>query len=339
MNRLPIRWRPLLALTALVLLVHAWLLRPSPPAFQMSARERPRPLITRTVVAAVPAETAAVVPQAAAANTAAARDMSVAPSRAPAPRPVEGRRPASPAGSRVAVTTVAQTSPASASAQASRTAVAAVAFVIPKPVLLHYKVLAHARGLSLSADSQLRWRQDGSEYEAQLDLSGPLFPKRSQHSTGRITAQGLAPQRFSDKARSEEAAHFQRDEGKISFSSNRPDAALAAGAQDRLSVLMQLGGMIAGKPGNFGPGTTIAVQTASTRDAEVWQFTVEGEERLQLPGGELDALKLIRNPRKEFDQKIELWLAPGMDYVPVRLRLTQPNGDWVDQQWSSTDKG
>ena len=51
------------------------------------------------------------------------------------------------------------------------------------------------------------------------------------------------------------------------------------------------------------------------------------------------ALKLTRSPRKEFDQKVELWLAPGMDYVPVRLRLTQPNGDSVDQQWSSTDRG
>ena len=50
-------------------------------------------------------------------------------------------------------------------------------------------------------------------------------------------------------------------------------------------------------------------------------------------------LKLTRNPRKEFDIKVELWLAPGMDYVPVRLRLTQPNGDWLDQQWSSTDRG
>jgi hypothetical protein len=28
-----------------------------------------------------------------------------------------------------------------------------------------------------------------------------------------------------------------------------------------------------------------------------------------------------------------------MDYVPVRLRLTQPNGDSVDQQWSFTDRG
>lgn len=213
------------------------------------------------------------------------------------------------------------------------------AFNIPASVRLHYKVTAHTRGLLLHADSQLHWRHDGSEYEAKLELSGPLFPSRTQQSTGRITAEGLAPLRFSDKARTEEAAHFERDQGKVSFSSNRPDAALTAGAQDRLSVLLQLGAMIAGDPAKFSPGASIAIQTASTRDAEAWQFTVEGEEALQLPGGALRALKLIRNPRKAFDQKVELWLAPAMDYVPVRLRLTQPNGDWVDQQWSSTDRG
>ena len=53
----------------------------------------------------------------------------------------------------------------------------------------------------------------------------------------------------------------------------------------------------------------------------------------------MPTLKLTRSPRKEYDIKVELWLAPGMDYVPVRLRLTQPNGDSVDQQWSSTDRG
>ena len=68
-------------------------------------------------------------------------------------------------------------------------------------------------------------------------------------------------------------------------------------------------------------------------------FTVEAEEDLSLPGGPLRGLNLQRVPRKEFDQKIELWLAPTKDYAPVRLRLTNPNGDSVDQRWSSTDKG
>ena len=57
-------------------------------------------------------------------------------------------------------------------------------------------------------------------------------------------------------------------------------------------------------------------------------------------GSTLDwAVRLTRAPRKEYDVKVELWLAPGAAYAPVRLRLTQPNGDWVDQQWSSTDRG
>jgi hypothetical protein len=36
---------------------------------------------------------------------------------------------------------------------------------------------------------------------------------------------------------------------------------------------------------------------------------------------------------------VELWLAPGRDYAPVRLRLTNPDGGTVDQRWASTDRG
>ncbi len=211
-------------------------------------------------------------------------------------------------------------------------------FSIPASIRLHYQVTATARQIRLQGEGELLWHHDGTSYDARLEVSSPLLPRRIQHSTGLITAEGLAPLRFSDKARSEEAAHFLRDQGKVSFSSNRPDAALVAGTQDRLSVMLQLGAMVGGAPAAFPAGTVISIPTAGTREAEPWLFTVEGEETLELPGGKVAALKLIRNPRREFDQTVELWLAPGMDYVPVRLRLTQANGDWVDQQWSSTDR-
>jgi len=82
----------------------------------------------------------------------------------------------------------------------------------------------------------------------------------------------------------------------------------------------------------------VAIPTATTREAQAWVFRVIGEEILALPGGALAALKLERPPRREFDQRVELWLAPGLDYAPVRLRLTNPDGGWVDQRWSSTDR-
>ena len=97
--------------------------------------------------------------------------------------------------------------------------------------------------------------------------------------------------------------------------------------------------MIAGAPSMFPAGTDFTVQSASTKEAEPWTFTVHPAETLALPGGQVRAVLLTRNPRRQYDVKVELWLAPGADYAPVRLRLTQPNGDWVDQQWSSTDRG
>jgi hypothetical protein len=33
---------------------------------------------------------------------------------------------------------------------------------------------------------------------------------------------------------------------------------------------------------------------------------------------------------------VEIWLAPALGYLPVRIRLTQDNGDYVDQQWRSS---
>jgi hypothetical protein len=350
----PIPWRALLALSAAVFAAHLILLSAANGPLRIADPFRPRALITRTISIAAPpapqitraqphmaAPVSAISKRApvaeqnpreptAVANALAAADfqapLQVAAPAAPPPEPALPQAADTAAGTPEAAHLPRETGP-----QPS-------AFAIPGSVRLEYKVTAQIRQQLWQVNGELLWRHDGENYEAKLELSAPLLPTRTQRSTGRITSQGLAPLRFSDKARSEEAAHFQRDKGKISFSSNRPDAPLLAGAQDRLSVMLQLGAMIAGDPAKFPSATTIEIQTASTRDAELWLFTVIGTEELQLPGGPVSALKLIRNPRREFDQKVELWLAPAMDYAPVRLRLTQPNGDWADQLWSSTDR-
>jgi len=208
-------------------------------------------------------------------------------------------------------------------------------YTVPGSVRFKYEVQTNK--FPFSANAELRWQQDGESYDAWLEISA-FGQARVQSSRGQITPAGLAPIRFSDKFRSEVAAHFNREQGKVTFSANTPDVPLLAGAQDRLSVLVQLAAMIAGDPGHFPPATTLAIQTIGPRDADTWLFTVGNEEKLTLPGGELATLKLVRNPRQEFDQKVELWLAPALGYLPARIRITEPNGDFVDQQWLATDR-
>jgi hypothetical protein len=214
----------------------------------------------------------------------------------------------------------------------------ATAFKAPDSALLKYQVQGQVKGLNYWASAELAWHQDGQNYESRLSVSAFLLGSRTQMSKGTLGPEGLMPTRFGDKSRSELAAHFQRDKGIISFSANSPDAPLLKGAQDRLSVVMQISSLFAGDPTRFPLGTMLSFQTVSQREAEVWHFLVEKEELLQLPSGEINAIKLNRKPRREFDQQIELWFAPTLGYLPVRLRITNANGDVVDQLLSKAEK-
>ncbi len=205
---------------------------------------------------------------------------------------------------------------------------------LPGSTLLFYKMTGTSKGLTYQADSELGWNNSGSQYEAYMKVSALFLGARIMTSAGQITASGLAPTRFADKFRSELAAHFQPEKGKITFSANTPDAPWIEGAQDRVSVFLQLGGMLAAKPDAFPVGSEITLYTVGPRDADTWTFTLEAEEKLNLPKGDVTTIKLTRKPRREFDQKIEIWYAPSLGYLPVRNRITQQNGDFIDQQLS-----
>ncbi|MBU1442212.1 MAG: DUF3108 domain-containing protein [Gammaproteobacteria bacterium] len=179
---------------------------------------------------------------------------------------------------------------------------------------------------------ELVWLQDGRSYDAQLSLKLLFRTLRSQHSSGVIGPTGIEPTRFSDKRRSEVASHFVRDQGKVLFSNNTPSVPLLPGAQDRLSIVMQIGALMAGDPARYPPGGALAIQTVGVDDADIWIFKVEDDEPLHLPAGDFVARRLVRNPRKPFDDKLELWLAPELGWLPVRMRQTQANGDFADLQ-------
>ena len=207
---------------------------------------------------------------------------------------------------------------------------------LPGSVRLQYELSGQSRGLNYSAKAQLSWHNEGTRYEARLLISGLLIlTPRLSVSVGELGLQGVAPRRFSDKARSEQATHFQPERGRIVFSNNAPEAPWQPGVQDRLSLFFQLAGMLAGDPERYGPGTQVRVPTTGTREVDSWIFTVTGTPTLALPYGEQATVALRREPRRAYDQTIEIWFAPGLNFVPVRMRITQGNGDVLDQRLAS----
>lgn len=352
--------RPLIALTALVGGIHVLLLQAAPLAWGPpdSPAPRPRPFITRTLeikpepavapVAAAPARKRAVRRPVRAARPSLQENPAPAliPPTLPAtesiasgdPIPTAGQSggspPVEPSGEPVAAAEPVPPAPETpAPPLASSTAL-----TIPGSVRLKYAMTGRSRNMDYSAFAELSWLQDGQSYDARMVVSAFILGSRSMSSSGRITADGLAPTRFLDKSRSERAAHFEEDKGKISFSANTPDAPWRRGAQDRLSVFLQLGSLLAGAPASYPAGSTVSLYTAGPRAVDTWTFTVEAEEKLSLPAGDLATLKLTRKPQRDYDQTVEIWFAPSMDYLPVRSRITQQNGDFIDQKLRSAEK-
>ncbi len=221
---------------------------------------------------------------------------------------------------------------------AAATPAAPVALSIPQSARLNYQVSGRARGFDYTASAQLDWQHDGQRYQSRVVISSFPLPSRSQTSMGELGPQGLSPRRFSDRSRTEVAVHFQPDQGRIVFSNNSPQAPWQAGVQDRLSVLLQLSALIGGDPSRFEPGAKISLPTAGLRDVEPWEFTVLRKDNLSLPIGEHPALLLRREPRHLYDQTLELWFAPSLGHLPVRMTISQANGDRLDQRLASIEK-
>lgn len=335
-------WRPLLLLSAAMLAAHLLLL--GGMHFDGLPAEQPlsRPLITRTVAA--PPVQPEPLPQAVAPQPKPARPR-------PAPPPAyEPNPPIAPAEyTPNATNSIANESPPVATentptvppeaeppAATPAAETRSPATAVPGSLRIQYQLYGEVRSFPYTAKAELLWAHDGEAYEAQLEISAFLLGSRRQTSRGQLTPEGLRPKRFGDKVRSEVAAHFEYDKGKVIFSANTPEATLQPGAQDQLSIFVQIASLIAAEPQRYPRGSAIEMQAVGPRESDNWRFVVDGEEQLKLPGGEQDTLKLTRAPRQPHELTVELWLAPTLGYLPVRIKLTQDNGDFIDQQWRSS---
>jgi hypothetical protein len=201
---------------------------------------------------------------------------------------------------------------------------------LPPSSVFHYRLTGLSKGLTYHASGELRWQSNAQAYALSLSVKAFLIGTRHWRSVGAITPGGLAPTRFSDSWRSERAAHFDRDQQRVVFSNNAPVAELTPGAQDQVSLYVQLAAVMAGNPQGFQPGMRLQTQTVTIKDALPWVLTLESVENLRLNDQTFAASKWVYVPRNRFDAKVEFWVAEKYAWMPARIRISQLNGDFID---------
>jgi Protein of unknown function (DUF3108) len=167
---------------------------------------------------------------------------------------------------------------------------------------------------------------DGRQYRARLYGAAGGKPLVDWVSSGGFDTAGVAPQRMVERQRGVDAraVNFQRDQRIVSFSSSTRATALYGGAQDRVSLLLQLMAIARAEPGGLHAGQHLRLQVAGSRgQAAQWVFQVVGDERLEPAGTPIATVHLVREPAQPYDQRVDVWLAREAGHLPVGLRFTQ----------------
>lgn len=229
--------------------------------------------------------------------------------------------------------------PTSASAPAAALSVAsAVAphFDWPPSTRLDYTLTGNYRG-EVNGSARVQWIRQGQRYQVQVDvLVGPSVAPlvaRRMTSDGSIGASGLVPRRYEEET---STLFGQPRRRGLSFEPDRIvlDRGTAEpwpGVQDTASQFVQLTWLFLTGREPLQAGHAVRFPLVLPRRQYAWQYDVVGEALIETPLGALPTwhLKPARAAAPG-DLLAEVWLAPSLQYLPVRILIRQDAETHID---------
>jgi len=260
---------------------------------------------------------------------------------APAPAPVAAASEAEPASTAVASASspASEATAAVAAASPASGVAGAPPFEWPASTRLSYVLTGNYRG-DVNGTAQVEWIRVDDRYQVNLDLLiGPDFAPlitRRMTSEGRIAASGLVPARYD-----EDTHVVMRDRRRVTVVFEADAVVLANGqrreridgVQDTASQFIQLTYLFSTRPDLLRVGASVAFPLALPRAMDAYAYEVVETQTLQSPFGPLASYHLKPRPRptrKANELTAELWIAPELRYLPVRIRIEQDAATFID---------
>ena len=217
-------------------------------------------------------------------------------------------------------------------------AASAPVFEWPPSTRLSYQLTGHYRG-PVDGQASVEWLRSGGRYQVILDISvGPSFApllSRRITSDGELTTEGLRPRRYD-----EETKVALREPRRLSIIFDDENVRLPGGkvlplppgVQDTASQFVQLTWIFTTQPERLQTGRSVELPLALPRYLDRWLYEVLERETLDTPVGPIETVhvKPRREPRPGVELTAEVWVAPSLQYLPVRIVIRQDAETWVD---------
>jgi hypothetical protein len=248
---------------------------------------------------------------------------------------------------------------ASAALPAPASAASGPAFTWPVSTRLTYVLDGWYQG-EVRGDAQVEWLRDGDRYQVHLDVSigprlAPLVARRMS-SEGRITPDGLRPQRYEQATRQiigrDRLVQMRfPDERSVQLQDGRL-AATRADVQDTASQFIQMVYLFSVRPALREKGGRVEFDLALPHRVRRWAYEVGDTLPTTTPLGELQTFHVRPVPARDSVAETpgevarsggsilstQVWYAPTLQMLPVRIRIEQDAETWVDLRLSEPPK-
>jgi hypothetical protein len=186
-------------------------------------------------------------------------------------------------------------------------------------------------GAVWNGEGAMAWRVNSGRYTMSVEAGIRFLVARVNllilTSEGILDDAGIAPVTATERrrGRAQTATHFNRGDGRITFSASERSYPLLPGAQDKATLPMQLAGI--GRAGSEQLNGDIEVLVGEDKEANTFRFVVVGQEQLETKLGTLQTWHLSRPPKPgTYSSRLDVWLAPARDWYPVQIRNSEANG-------------
>jgi uncharacterized protein DUF3108 len=199
----------------------------------------------------------------------------------------------------------------------------------PAKIRLEYVATASRGPLSINGDSVLLFERSGTSYTITIETNAAAVYHARQTSRGTVEPGGLQPAEYVETRtrKPTQTTTIDWKTKRVSFSAApEVSAETQPGLQDRASLLLHL----AWRQRSHIDATSEVPVTGSRRVA-MYRFTRNGSEKVKVPVGEVETVKVER-PGDDDHDRIEAWLGKGWCGLPVRIRYTDRHGGVIDHR-------
>ena len=178
--------------------------------------------------------------------------------------------------------------------------------------------------------ARVQWQRQGDKYQVRLDASIQLFGTQILTSQGDVTPEGLVPHAYEELRPGKR--RFARIGEHVVELENGKTVPKPAGVQDTASQFVELSHRFATGRERLEVGRSVSFWMARPGAVDLWTYDVVEREMLATRLGEIEAFHLkpraLASPHGNI--YMDMWFAPSLQYLPVRVRVGMGDEATVD---------